>query len=222
MTGTGICVIDDDNQIISAGSISVGRLRGLKRINFVIDAITNSFLLHPVVEQKIQEGHDLVVVREGYSYSSSSNSAYEIGELGGCINRHFFHFSTQCNGMSYRVIPPTTMKKFSMGRGDVAKGQTAESKAKYLAEVFEHTGIQFPDDNQADAYLLAMTIKKMLEISRDPNLVQHMSKAQRECSISPALARKKKLTPGKLNKLDDDEFSALMAESLEYSTIKVF
>lgn len=80
---------------------------------------------------------------EGPSYSSNGQFVLQMGAL------HFylriFLFKKK---VDYKIVPPNTLKKFVTGKG-VAK------KELMLLNVFKKWGVEFSDNNLADAYGLA-------------------------------------------------------------------
>lgn len=83
---------------------------------------------------------DLVVV-EGYSYGSA-HGAHQLGELGGTIRLALWDAA-----IPWIDVAPGGRAKYATGRGNAAKGLV-------LSELSARTGRTFPDDNQADAYIL--------------------------------------------------------------------
>ena len=90
-------------------------------------------------------GTDLIAI-EGYSYGSG-HGAHQLGELGGTIRLALWDAA-----IPYVEIAPTQRAKYATGRGNAAKHLV-------ISELSARTGRTFPDDNQADAYILhAMTL----------------------------------------------------------------
>lgn len=86
-------------------------------------------------------GLDLVV-REGYA--NGAKFGREIaGELGGVVNIA----ALEVTGTPPVIVPPTSLKKFVLGKG-VGK------KNEMLLGVYKQWNVSFSDDNQADAYAL--------------------------------------------------------------------
>ena len=85
-------------------------------------------------------GIDLVII-EGYSYGSG-HGAHQLGELGGTLRLALWDAA-----IPYLEIAPTQRAKYATGRGNAAKNLV-------ISELSARTGRTFPDDNQADAYIL--------------------------------------------------------------------
>lgn len=99
---------------------------------------------------RLQEIHDFVfghvdnydnplVMVEGYSYGSRGNAMISIGELGGIVRHAFWQ-----EGVKYLDVPPSTLKIFAAGKGNV--GKTAVIVA--ARERLDFDGL---NDNEADA-----------------------------------------------------------------------
>jgi Holliday junction resolvasome RuvABC endonuclease subunit len=210
LTATGICVLDNNLTHLYSDTVVCKKERGVQRIEKVVDTI----LAH------VQDlcAKRIVVVREGYSYGSKSNSVYDIGELGGCINytlnEHFQH-RDDCVGELY-IIPPTSVKKFVLGKGNIKKD------SYYLKSVYESVGIDFEDDNQADAYMLAYMMGIIQFVLSGDIPIDELSPHKMESMISPAIRKKFKMTPAKIKKLGDDEFLSLVQESINHQSVRIF
>lgn len=84
-----------------------------------------------------------LVAIEGYSFGSK-NGQFQLGEVGG-ITRLLL---TQ-RGIPYIIVPPNVLKKWTTGSGTADKIAMAVS-------TFDKWGMQFGDDNQCDAFNLAI------------------------------------------------------------------
>lgn len=84
---------------------------------------------------------DLVVI-EGYSFGSKFNHQiqYELGAV--------LRYSLWEAGKQFVEVPPTSLKKFVTGKGNVKKDLM-------LLGVYKRWGLDTEDDNEADAYGLA-------------------------------------------------------------------
>jgi crossover junction endodeoxyribonuclease RuvC len=85
---------------------------------------------------------DLVAL-EGYSFGSKFN--HEIMYSIGTVLRYFLWQWEY----TYKIIPPTTLKKFVTGKGN-------SKKDLMMLGVFKNWGFETSDDNVADAYALAL------------------------------------------------------------------
>lgn len=82
------------------------------------------------------------VVIEGYSFGSNSSHARSIAEAGGVVRYWLW-----CNRIPYVEVPPSQLKKFVTGKGNVEKNIV-------IREVYKRWGVDAKDDNEADAYVL--------------------------------------------------------------------
>lgn len=85
------------------------------------------------------------VCMEGYA-SASKFGREQAGELGYAVKRTLrFH---GMHGVYPTIVPPTALKKFVTGSGTAKKNEM-------LLGVYKRWGMEFSDDNLADAYALA-------------------------------------------------------------------
>lgn len=84
-----------------------------------------------------------LVVMEGLSFGSNDPSAQQ---------RAWLHWAVRLNmwrrTMPFKVVAPTSLKKFTTGSG-------AAKKEQMMLEVFKRWGVDAGDNNQADAAALA-------------------------------------------------------------------
>jgi Holliday junction resolvasome RuvABC endonuclease subunit len=105
------------------------------RLAFIRQWLTGWFVLQH------QAGIDLVVM-EGYA--SGAKFGRELaGELGGVVKLVVLDTVKQ----TPLIVPPTSLKKFVTGRGTAKKNEM-------LLGVYKQWGVEFSDDNQADAFAL--------------------------------------------------------------------
>ena len=93
-------------------------------------------------------GVDLVII-EGYSFAGKFNNALQY-ELGACIRMRLY-----TDGVPFIEVPPTSLKKFVTGKGNVKKDLM-------LLNVYKRWGYDTEDDNEADAYGLAQFGRALL------------------------------------------------------------
>ena len=150
LTSTGIVICDVNLNIIDGKMIKTKKERGIKRIHHIVEDIINTI---DIASNKLKWGEKLIVVREGSSYGSKSNSSYEIGELGGVVNMMIASIDEIDE---YYIIPPTTVKKYVLGNGGIKK----KGNPNYLKIVKEKTGKTFESNDIADAFLLIACLEK--------------------------------------------------------------
>ena len=86
-------------------------------------------------------GAELVVL-EGYSFGSQGRAIFQIGELGGVVR-----FWLWGHGLPTVEVAPSTLKKFSTGKGNCGKDAM-------IAAAIRRFGFEGCDNNEADAYLI--------------------------------------------------------------------
>ncbi len=107
--------------------------RGMARLHW----IRNSVVLLAV--------HADLVVIEGYAYGAKGSAVINIGELGGVLRLALYD-----GAIPYVEIPPTSVKLFATGKGNVGKPDM-------LAAAIRKLGYSRNDHNEADAlWLLEM------------------------------------------------------------------
>lgn len=78
------------------------------------DKIGNTIL--GMIADEIDQGNDVKVALEGYSFGSTGSRLFQIAENGG-------HFKYLCwrSGVEVQVVAPTTVKKLATGKGNCQK-----------------------------------------------------------------------------------------------------
>ena len=131
LTETGVVVLDDTGSIVEAIGLKSKKLRGMERLVWIREQ----------VKSRLTQNKPTIVVIEGYSFGSRGRAIFNLGELGGVL-RVLLHDL----GIKYVEVPPTVLKKF-LGKGNF-------SKEEVMAAISKRYGIDFQNDNVADAYAL--------------------------------------------------------------------
>lgn len=92
--------------------------------------------------KEIVSPNDIVYI-EGLSYSSQGQAKAQMGAVHYVIRIFLVE-----NGINYKVIEPTVLKKFVTGKGQCKKDLI-------LLNVFKKWGVEFDNSDLADAYGLA-------------------------------------------------------------------
>lgn len=101
----------------------------------------------------------LIIARERPSYHSKSRATSSQAALAGMIDWIVSNRMDATPSIcAYYEISPSTFKKLILGKGNIAKD------SGYLLKVFDKTGVRFLNDDEADAYMIAKTAKRMEEI----------------------------------------------------------
>ena len=106
-----------------------------------LDTLSNVF--QNIVDKLIKKKKRCVFFIEGYAYGRVARS-HQMGELGGLIKLIVYR-----SKFPFLSIPPTAVKKFASGKGMVKKNMM-------LKEVYKRWDKDFSNDNEADAYSIAM------------------------------------------------------------------
>jgi hypothetical protein len=196
LSGTGLA--GDITGATATRTVIPGKLTGLARLHYVVKEISNY-----VQEYTHTAGTEVLIGMEDYTAMSMSAATTPLKELGGCIKLelHRLGFELHKVPRGLFIQNQSQMKKWWFKDGSMAK------TSRYLLEVKNITGIDFPDDNQADAWMHMMMLKQQYFLATRPEAWELLVKEQREvlCSMvrsvvknSPSLARLMKLGDSEL------------------------
>jgi Holliday junction resolvasome RuvABC endonuclease subunit len=95
----------------------------------------------------VSDGHGIVdIAMEGSVLAS--HSALVLGELAAVVKMAIYDYFGEDENCRYPLkIPPMTLKKYAAGKGNA-------KKQEMLMQIYKRWGIEFNDDNAADAYAL--------------------------------------------------------------------
>lgn len=136
LTSTGLCVMDEKGEILETLAIN-SKFDGAKRLH----DIKRQLKPRCCYTSGDSEEKTFVFI-EGYSYGSM-NGREILGELGGMIRLMLYE-----EEIEFVDIPPTSLKKFTAGKGN------ADKIAMAIA-VLKIWGKDFPTTDQTDAFALA-------------------------------------------------------------------
>lgn len=132
---TGVAILQDNPLVPRLRLIEPKKLTAVHRLIYIRSE------LRSILEEEYLTG-EVVVGLEGYSMGSRGRS-YDIGELGGVVKTYLRE-----NNYALVSIPPKTAKKFLTNNGNA-------DKIEMMRAVREQTKLNFTDDNQCDAYVMA-------------------------------------------------------------------
>lgn len=140
-TGFGVVALDPRDEHYAAW-LGVSPYKGVQRL-VAIGAWLEQLL------GQLDAQHEVVqVALEGYAHGSKFGRE-QAGELGAVIKTTLVrHYGVNSRCAYPTIVPPSTLKKYVTGKGTVEKNQM-------LLKVFQSWGVEFNDDNLADAYALA-------------------------------------------------------------------
>lgn len=131
LTGTGIVVINNTGSILYQENLGT-KLKSFERLNYILRKVLTACSTYDIKYTAI----------EGYAFLGSGRMT-DLAELGGIIK--FFLWSQK---YPLDIYPPSAIKKFITGKGNVKKDLM-------LLKVYKKFGIEFNDDNLCDAYCIA-------------------------------------------------------------------
>lgn len=133
LTSTGVAVVHVDGGLYSAAAIK-SKLADTPRL---LDIRNNLYSILNKLPKK-----PTLAVLEGYAFGSQARHE-AAGELGGIIKVALF-----LEGIPIVIVPPMTLKKFVMGKGNAQKDEMR------LA-AFKKWGVEFKTNDEVDAFALA-------------------------------------------------------------------
>lgn len=139
LRNTGVCILEDGGKYHLMSIKPPKALRDEPRLLYIHGKIQEILRTY-----KIQR-----VVIEGYSFGSRGRAIFQLGELGGMLKMLFYQLQ-----IPFEVIPPTSHKKSTTGRGNAKKEDVVKAVIAF--------GYDVADDNQADAVSLKIHYEKSL------------------------------------------------------------
>lgn len=101
------------------------------------------------------------VAMEGYAYGAQM--AHMAGELGGMVKLTLLK-----SGIYPLIVAPSMLKKYVTGKG------TGIQKNQMLLNIYKKWGIEFTDDNAADAYALAKLASGASETAYEKQVLEKL------------------------------------------------
>jgi len=139
-TKTGYVILDDKGDVVNVGVLfhkpQKNRFARFAHYTREISELVDAY------------GVDLVVI-EGYAFAGKFNNSLQY-ELGACIRMKLWQ-----DEVKFVEVPPTSLKKFVTGKGNVKKNLM-------LLAVYKRWDFDTEDDNEADAYGLAQFGRAMI------------------------------------------------------------
>lgn len=144
LTSTGIVVLRGNKVELAVTTKNKPALGTIDRVRLIYERIVD-------IQENLSDGEkwqapDLIVI-EGFSYGSKGRSVFDIAYLGWRIREELEWLKEQDN-IPWLEVPPSQLKKFATGQGNA-------NKEIILQQVYKRWGVEFSDNNQADAYVLA-------------------------------------------------------------------
>lgn len=144
LTATGIVVLRDGKVELAEKTKNRPELGTIERVRLIRERIID--ITENLIDEEEWQAPDLIVI-EGFSYGSKGRSVFDIAYLGWRIREELEWLKEQDN-IPWLEVPPSQLKKFATGQGNA-------NKEIILQQVYKRWGVEFSDNNQADAYVLA-------------------------------------------------------------------
>jgi len=142
LTGFALSVVSVDSPNLHKTWVFKSQYKGVQRLDDIVAWLYTTF-------DSLRPRHEIVgVAMEGTVLQSQAASI--LGELAGVTKLSLYNYFDNLNQQSALPlqIPPMTLKKYATGKG------TAK-KQEMLLQIYKRWGVEFNDDNAADAYALA-------------------------------------------------------------------
>jgi crossover junction endodeoxyribonuclease RuvC len=149
-TKTGLTIIDKQGNIINTQDVTTKVKEDPQRFSDIAEKIMDEL-----------EPNDIITI-EGFSYGSKGKGvSFQYGL--GWIIRHMLIE----RGHKYTEVPPTSVKKFATGKGNIKKDEM-------VLPIFKKWGFEHSSDNVRDAFVLAQMAKGIYDSS---NLTEYQKEA---------------------------------------------
>ena len=134
---TGLMVLDSEGSILRQENFSIVKGSKIEKVEECLVEFEKKIDFIPKI-------HNLQMVYiEGPAYSSSGSSTLQMGAL-----HYFLRLFLYKENIEFKVIAPTTLKKYIAGTGRAKKDLI-------LLKVYKKWGVEFDISDLADAYGLA-------------------------------------------------------------------
>ena len=155
LTSTGIIVLRNGElgkALTTKNEPKLGTIERVRRIyeqiNNVIENLSTCYVNAYIGDKRMirWEPPSLIVI-EGFSYGSKGRGVFDIAYLGWRIREELERYRTE-DDIPWLEVSPSQVKQFATGKGNA-------NKEIVLQQVYKRWGVEFNDNNQADAYVLA-------------------------------------------------------------------
>lgn len=102
----------------------------------------------------------------------ASHAALVLGELSSTVRLAIYDYFPENSALKYPLrVPPMTLKKYASGKGNA-------KKQEMLLQIFKRWGLEFNDDNAADAYALARLAGGVVIDETESAIIKQMKDAK--------------------------------------------
>lgn len=138
ITETGYCVYHLEKKNI----VEKGTIKSDKKNFDDEDGLDRFIFIKNTIELLIKKHSVDTVCMEGFSFGSKGQAIFQIAGMSYMVRYALFTF-----GMDYMVVPPTVLKKFVCGKGNV-------KKELMILNAYKKWKISFDNNNECDAFAL--------------------------------------------------------------------
>lgn len=160
LASSGLCLMPTREEEFEHTAISV-KSRGVDRLLGIRDEIDTWLSEHTV---KALYGDIDYIFLEGYSYNSRAGKQFDVGELGGVIKCYFRLVHPKAQLV---VVPPTSLKKFTVGAGNAKK----ELMREWVYRKYGIGSETLKTNDEVDAFALCQFGRAWLDFRDDPGTV---------------------------------------------------
>jgi len=178
LTSTGIIVLRDGAVELAQTTKNRPELGTIERVKEIREKILK-------IHYTVGKTPSLIVI-EGFSYGSKGRSVFDIAYLGWRIREDLEYLKT--NGVPWIEVSPAQLKQFATGKGNA-------NKEIILQQVYKRWGVEFSDNNQADAYVLAQIGRAYLGKADDLTSFQQEIISALKGEKTPKKKKVKEATP---------------------------
>lgn len=123
------------------------------------------------IEKILNKQKPDICIIEDYAFSLRASSVVQLAECGGVVRNLLYEHM-----IPFFAIAPQTLKKFVLGQGKSAKAKGKQTKSLMLMEVFVKWGHRFDNDDQCDAFCLAMFLVELFAYIQKEDTVKWKGK----------------------------------------------
>ena len=135
LTENAVVCLDENGEILESKLIKTDSKSEIEdRINYIYNSIYN--IINKYEDNKL-------INIEGLAFGAKGNAITQLAGL-----HYFVRINLKNNNLEYKIIPPTTLKKFVTGRGNC-------KKELMLLKIYKRWRVEFDNNNLADSYGLA-------------------------------------------------------------------
>lgn len=159
LTGFALCALSSKNPKHHITWVYKSPYFGIERLSDIRE------FLHDHFNYLEENGNEILdIAMEGTVLASQA--ALVLGELSATVRLTIFDYFDDHKKFPLKV-PPMTLKKYAAGKGNA-------KKQEMLLQIYKRWGMEFLDDNAADAYALARLVSKTTQNEVEKAVVEQM------------------------------------------------